>query len=173
MLVYAGLDGDAADERGAKLKALQDYFHESSPRALNMLGATDLATSNGNRGKNLVVNSHGNRNTFADMDASHFLTTLQAKGFQESSFEAVYLMACKVGQQSQDNSIYDNFARDLFGLFRQHGISAKLYAPRGLLTYDVHKESKLGQTYWVVDKMYIATPERNYPLNEGLLLVHV
>jgi len=171
MLIFAGLEGDPADERAAKLKALQDYYHESAPRAWNMLGASDMAKSNTNRGSNLVVNSHGNRTTFAGMDAQHFFDALTAKGFQEGSFQAVYLMACKVGQQSQDTSIHENFARDLFRLFRQNAMSSKLYAPRGTLTYELHTETKLGQTYWVVDKMYIKTPERNYPLSEGVLLV--
>jgi hypothetical protein len=171
MLIFAGLEGDAPALRAPKLKALQEYYHESAPRAWNMLGASDMAKSNTNRGSNLVVNSHGSLTTFARMDAQQFFDALTAKGFQEGSFQAVYLMACEVGQQSQKNSILENFARDLFSLFQQNSIPSKLYAPRGTLAYDLHSETKLGQTYWVVDKMYIKTPERNYPLNEGVLLI--
>jgi hypothetical protein len=173
MLIFAGLEGDPAPLRAAKLKALQDYYRESAPRAWNMLGPTDLAKSNRNRGTTLVVNSHGNNKSFGGMDAQQFFAALQEKGFEDGSFEAVYLMACSVGEQSQDNSIYGGFALDLFRLFREHTISAKIYAPRGFLTYVYHEERKEQETYYVVDKMYIATPERNYPLSEGVLLVQV
>ena len=50
-------------------------------------------------------------------------------------------------------------------------LGAKVYAPRGTLTYKVHKETQLGQTYWKVDSMVITSPEREYPLDEGILLV--
>ena len=173
MLVFAGLEGDSAPDRAAKLKALQAYYKESSPRPLNMLGPTDMATSNGNRGKKLVVNSHGNREVFAGFDAESFFAQLESKGFAEGSFDAVYLMACLVGEQAQDGSIYDGFARDLFSVFRSNGITAKVYAPRGLLTYTIKQVTKDGQQYPEVVDMYIETPERRYPLSEGVLLVHV
>lgn len=171
MLLYAGLDGDKADERGAKLKALQQYYKESDPRAWNMLGPTDLSKTNAKRGTQLLVNSHGNRDTFADMDAPTFYNKLVANGFQDGSFGALYLLACNVGQQDQGGLILTNFARDLYALLRQHQINSKLYAPRGTLTYDVKTETKSGQTYYVVTNIYIHTPERNYPLDQGMLLV--
>jgi hypothetical protein len=172
MLIFAGLEEDKIDERAAKLKALQNYYHETNPRPWNMLGATDLAPSNKDRGKQLIVNSHGNRTSFADMDANKFYSKLVEKGFQDGSFEALYLMACKVGQQDQRGVILENFARDLFGLLRAKGVNLKLYAPRGTLTYEVKTETKLGQSYYVVTNMYIESPERNYPLAEGMLLLN-
>jgi hypothetical protein len=171
MLVFFGLDQDSADERGAKLKALQAYFKETNPQALNMLSASDMAPSNTAHGKRLVVNSHGNVKTFAGMDAATFLAALQAKGFAEGSFNEVYLMACKVGAQDQTNTIAANFAKDLKRLLIGAGITTKLYAPRGTLRYTVHTETKLGQTFYVVDKMVIACPEADYPLDQGMLLV--
>ncbi len=171
MLVYVGMEGDKADERGAKLKALKTIFNEpADARALNMLSGTDLATTNQNRGKNLVVNSHGNDNTFADKSAKQFYADLVAKGFSAQSFEKIYLIACSVGVQAQDNSIVRNFARDLFTIFQQNGVTAKIYAPRGVVTYKVHTENKLGQSFYVVDSIVVATKEREYPLMEGLLL---
>jgi len=171
MLTFLGLDGDVAAERGAKLKALQAYFKESDPRAFNMLGATELSTSNKSRGKRLIVNSHGNVASFAGQNPDAFFALLQGKGFGEGSFDEVWLMACQVGAQNQTNTIADNFARDLKRVFVNNGITAKLYAPRGTLTYQVHTQTESGQTYYVVDAMVIACPERNYPLSEGMLLV--
>lgn len=171
MLVYLGLDGDHADERGAKLKALQAYFKESDPRAFNMLKATDLSASNKSRGKRLIVNSHGNIATFAGLTPDAFFAQFQGKGFSADSFDEVWLMACQIGAQNQTNTIANNFARDLKRVFVNHGVTAKLYAPRGALTYQVHTQTEHGQTYYVVDAMVIACPERNYPLGEGMLLV--
>ncbi|WP_225851491.1 MULTISPECIES: hypothetical protein [Xanthomonas] len=171
MLIYVGLDGDQADQRGAKLKALQSHFGENQSHALTLLDAASLSPSNKTRGKRLVINSHGNVNVFAGLAPEAFLQQLLAKGLGKESFEEIVLMACQVGAQSQTNSIANNFAKDLKRLLVGHGILAKLYAPRGTLTYLVHTEQKLGQTFYVVDSMHIACPERNYPLAEGLLLV--
>ncbi|OAX57033.1 hypothetical protein [Xanthomonas graminis] len=171
MLIYVGLDGDQADQRGAKLKALQAHFGETESHALNMLSATALAPGNKARGKRLVVNSHGNVNVFAGLTPAAFLQQLLSKGLAKESFEEIALMACQVGAQSQTNSIAGNFAKELKRLLVQQGIVAKLYAPRGTLTYVVHQEQTLGQRFYVVDSMHIACPERNYPLQEGLLLV--
>ena len=171
MLVYCGMEGDKADERGAKLKALQGYFKESDPHALNMLGAADLSKSNTARGTRLVLNSHGNVTTFADLAPDAFLHALQAKGFAAGSFDEVWLMACQVGNQNQTNTISNNFARDFKHLLATNGIGSKVYAPRGTLTYQFHVESKSGQNFYVVDAMTIACPERNYSLSEGVLLV--
>jgi hypothetical protein len=171
MLIFAGLDWDSAPKRSAKLKALKAYYHESDPRPWNMLGSTDLDPSNGNRGANLVINSHGNVQRFGGMEPGAFLAALQAKGFKKNSFQAVYLMACKAGEQDQENSIYESFAREFMRLVRGLDSGTKIYAPRGSLSYEMHEEGEPSARYWVVDDMFIRTPERRYPLNEGVLLV--
>lgn len=171
MLVFAGMEGDSAPIRAAKLKALQQYYRESDPRPLNMLGPSDMAKSNTNRGDKLVVNSHGNRGVFAGMDADQFVQELQTKGFVNGSFKAIYLMACNVGEQDQQGTIFNNFARDVYRIFVNQGIQIKVYAPRGLLTYKLDKKTKSGETYYEVTSMFIRTPERDYPLDEGVLLV--
>ena len=108
---------------------------------------------------------------FGGYDPAAFLTQLQGKGFQDGSFKAIYLLACKVGEASQDNSIVTNFARDLKLALTGAGIDVKLYAPRGTLDYDIVEETRLGQTVPVVTRIFIDTPERQYPLSEGMLLV--
>lgn len=171
MLTFMGLDFDSAPARSAKLKALQDYFDTSDPKAFNMLSGTALSAANSERGDSLYVNSHGNRSVFAGYDAQQFFDLLEAKGFENGAFDSLYLLACSVGEQAQDNSILNNFARDLHRIFVTSGIDIKLYAPRGTLTYSVRTETKSGQSYLVVTDIFIASPERNYPLREGLLLV--
>lgn len=171
MLVFLGLDWDSAPERGAKLKALQEYYGTSDPRAMNMLAADSLAPTNSARGSELIINSHGNRKTFSGLDAQKFFDLLKSKGFQQGSFGKIYLMACLSGQQDQAGIITENFARDLHRIFVNHGITCMIYAPRGFLTYSVSEKTERGQKYWSVDKIYIKAPERNYPLSEGMLLV--
>ncbi len=171
MLTYMGLPDDAQDVRAAKLKALKAAYNTSDATAFAMLPATALSKQNAARGDKLVVNSHGNAGVFAGYTPDQFMEQLTSKGFEEGAFPAVYLMACMVGIQAQDNSIYDNFARDLKRLFVGHGITAKLYAPRGLLSYTVADKQVSGQTVKEVTDIFIRTPERNYPLSEGVLLV--
>lgn len=171
MLTYMSLDHDSQPIRAAKLKALQDYFKTPPATAFAMLSADSLAKTNAKRGDILVVNSHGNGKVFAGYDAVAFFAQLTAKGFTDGSFKSLYLMACKVGVQAQDNSILDNFAKDLNRLLNINGIEIKVYAPRGLLSYILKEVRKDGQTFYEVTKIYIGTAEREYPLDEGLLLV--
>ena len=171
MLTYMSLDWDNQALRSAKLKALQDYYGTSPAKAFNMLAANAMAPNTSDRGDVLVVNSHGNAKVFAGYDPQAFLDHLETKGFAEASFSAVYLMACKVGEASQDNSIITNFARDLKRLMIGRGITAKLYAPRGTLSYHYEERQASGQTYYEITDTFIKTPERNYPLSEGMLLV--
>ncbi len=171
MLTYMSLDHDSQPIRAAKLKALQDYFKTSPASAFAMLAADSLARTNAQRGDTLVVNSHGNDKVFAGYDAAAFFQQLASKGFAAGSFKSLYLMACKVGAQAQDNSILNNFAKDLKRLLNENGIEINVYAPRGLLSYSLQEEQKEGQTFYKVARMYIGSPEREYTLAEGLLLV--
>ena len=171
MLTFMSLEWDSAPKRAAKLKALQDHYHTEPARAFNMLNAQELSTLNPKRGQKLIVNSHGNEKVFAGYDPKAFLGHLTSKGFERDAFSALHLMACKAGTQMQDNSVITNFARDLKWELNQQGISINLFAPRGLLSYTMHEETASGETYWVVDRMYIGTAERQYPLEEGMLLV--
>lgn len=171
MLTYMSLEYDDQAVRSAKLKALQDHFHTSEGKAFAMLPANALAPGNRDRGDILVVNSHGDASEFAGYDAPTFLDMLRDKGLMTGSFKAIYLMACDVGEQAQDNSILDNFAKSLKRLLNAQGIEVKLYAPRGVLCYEVATETSHGQTYYRVTKTYIHAPERDYPLDQGLLLV--
>lgn len=173
MLTYMSLEFDSQPVRAAKLKALQDYFKTSDPTPFNMLPGNALSKTNTARGKDLVINSHGNKNVFAGYTPEQFLEHLQGKGLENGAFDAIYLMACLVGKQGQSGSqgIFDTFALQLRARLNEVGIETKLYAPRGYLSYTGKLLTKSGQTYYKVEKMFIRSPERNYPLKEGLLLV--
>ena len=171
MLTYMSLEGDCQAERAAKLKALKEHFGTSDPKAFAMLEKTAMAPANKDRGDTLVINSHGNGSVFAGYKAQAFYDQLASVGFANGSFQKIYLMACDVGEQAQDNSILNNFAKDLKRILNMHGVDVKLYAPRGTLTYMLKEEQASGQTWYQVTEMFIASPERNYPLSEGLLLV--
>jgi hypothetical protein len=171
MLVYAGMEGDNAAERSAKLKALKEHYNESDPTALEMLAATALGKSNTSRGTKLVINSHGNVDTFADLSAKAFYDKLVGKGFQNGAFQSLYLIACDVGQQDQKNTIVSNFARDLNLLLKQNQVDIALYAPRGVVTYAAKTVTQSGQSFYQVTGIAVHTPERDYPLDEGMLKV--
>ncbi|MEM9619767.1 MAG: hypothetical protein AAF936_17580 [Pseudomonadota bacterium] len=171
MLTFMGLDWDSAPKRAAKLAALRKYFKTGEPHAFNMLTDTELSKANASRGASLVVNSHGNSSVFAGCDADTFFSMLKGKGFEEGAFTSIYLMACNISEQHQDNRPIDTFAKRLRRLFNEAQITCKIYAPRGKLSYCLRKEQKSGQAFWVVTKMYIKSPERNYPLDEGLLYI--
>ena len=172
MLTYMSLDWDSQPARAAKLKALQAYFKTSDPHPFTMLASDAMSPDNSDRGSTLVINSHGNAAVFGGYKPAAFLAELRGKGFASGSFEKIYLMACKVGHASQDNSIITNFATDLKRELTGADIGdEKLYAPRGTLAYDMVNQTKDGQTYPVVTRIFIDTPERQYPLSEGMLLI--
>lgn len=170
MLTFMGLETDPQPLRAAKLKALQAHFNTTEPTAFHMLGDHALSKDN-NGGSDLIINSHGNSNVFAGYDEKAFCDLLFAKGLENGSFKAIYLMACSVGEQTQQGDFSGNFAVRVKRILTQSGISTKLYAPRGYLTYTVSTETKSTQEIFVVQKMFIRSPEKDYPLSEGLLLV--
>src|SRR5262245_20566892 len=111
MLIFYG--EDHADQRAAKMKALQAYFNDNSnPVAITMLKSDALSGSKSDK-ENLIVNSHGNREVIGYLgnDADAFFEELLGKGLTNKRFKAIYLMACKAGEQAQDNSILQNFAK--------------------------------------------------------------
>jgi hypothetical protein len=171
MLVYVETKGDSMEWRIAKLEALRKHYKESAPAVFNSLSANDLSKSNSNRGDKLIVNSHGNVNVFAGMDADQFYKALVGKGFENGAFKSMYLIACDVSKQDQKNSIYDKFALDLFRIMRANDINIKLYAPRGTVTYNVIIRKAESEEYIQVTSIVIDCPEKVYTLDEGMLLV--
>ena len=171
MLVYAGNDGDDPASRAAKLKALQAIFAEPGVSALAMLAADALSKANAQRGTRLVINSHGNQDTFADMTPDQFYAELVSKGFQNGAFQALYLVACNVGQQNQRGAIVGNFARDLDLLFKQQLVDIALYAPRGVVSYTLQTVTQRGESFKKVTAIVIRAPEKDYSFKEGMLRV--
>jgi hypothetical protein len=175
MIIFYG--DDRADIRAAKMKALQAHFNDdSNPVAITMLKSDALSGSKSKKEK-LIVNGHGNRDVIGYLgnDAEAFFADLLGKGLTNERFDSIYLMACKAGEQAQDNSILQNFAKE-FGRcvqINEKTTGIKVYAPRGTLTYSVVNEQVSGQTVPKVTRIYVDTPEKEYELNEGLLLVHI
>ena len=171
MLVFAGTDGDDPVSRSAKLKALQDIFAEPNASALEMLPADALSKANAKRGIQLVINSHGNQDTFADMTPDQLYARLVSKGFQNGAFQSLHLIACNVGQQDQRGTIVSNFAHDLNLLFKQKLVDIALYAPRGLISYRLQTATQSGESFKKVMAIVIRAPEKDYSLKDGMLRV--
>lgn len=171
MLTFMSLEDDDQAMRGAKLKALKEYYRTPDPVAFEMLANDAFSRQKLGKDDVLVINSHGDRGVFAGYDANAFFTKLVSKGLVNGSFKEIYLAACLVGEQAQNNSIHDNFARDLKRIFINNKIEVKLYAPRGFLTYYYKEMHKSGQKYFKIVDLCIESPERDYPLDQGMLLV--
>ena len=171
MLVFAGMENDAAAERAAKLRALQDYFAESNATALEMLAPNALSKENANRGKQLIINSHADVNHFAGMNAKSLYEKLVSKGLENGAFQSLYLIACEAGQRNRKGVIVGNFAHDLNSVFKQNQVDIALYAPRGAVTYAVQTFTQDGVSNCEVANIMIHSPERDYPLSRGMLRV--
>jgi hypothetical protein len=180
MIVFYGLEEEDAAERAAKLKALAGYFNESDgPRPITMLKDGELAADKrkSSSKEKLIVSAHGNvwNIGYAGNGPQALYKLLTDKGLTNERFEAIYLMACNVGLQRQDNSVLENFATEFKRLVTINPPTAgiKVYAPRGFLSYAIVEKQVSGQTVIVVTEISVQTEpaERSYPLKEGLLLV--
>lgn len=176
MIVHIGIDGaqgDEAAQRAAKLKALQTAFNDqTSPVAINLLNGA--ITTRKPKKERLILNSHGNQNNFAGLTAKQLFDKLVQQGVDKDRFSAIYLVACNCGLQAQDNSVAQTFANDFAHLVKtnQNTSAIKIYAPRGLITYDGKQESvNGGGTYWTATVKGVQTPEKLYTFEEGFSLV--
>jgi len=191
MLTFLGLsfpdnperDRLEAPRRAAKLKKLQSYFDTSDATAFYMLSEDALSKSNKKRGDILVINSHGNAHEFARYRPDAFLDMLTSKGFEEGSFKAIYLMACRSAQQPEDNGALGTFAVGLKRLLNMRGIDCKVYGTRGNLSYTLEEhDTDGGMTYFEATDMWVKSPTITdpetgkpfrYNMEEGILLAQV
>jgi hypothetical protein len=180
MIIYFG-QADVV-VMGSWLKLVQGVYNEMAmPQAINQLGVSSLAVvpSTSILGsflkpakEKLIVCGHGSPTTLSGLSPSDFASKLRGFGLTAERFEAIHLLNCSVGVQAQDNSVTQNFARDfkvLLGVPPTQGI--KVYAPRGPVQWEGQHEGEGHARYLVMTKVFIRTPEKDYPLQEGMLLV--
>lgn len=189
MLTFIGLDfpGDPArnrletPKRAATLRALQDFFHTTPAQAFLMLDDDALSTANPHRGRTLVISSHGNPRSFGTYAPEAFLDLLVGKGFEQGSFEAIYLMSCNSADAPEDSGVVTNFAIELKRLMVLRGIDCKVYGTRGKLSFELEShDAGGGSVYYTTLSMCIRSPSEDprlsghtYGLDEGLLLAQV
>jgi len=173
MIIYYGEEDGLM--RAAKVEALKEHFGESGiAKEIRALGSDSLSGSNEKDKEKLIINAHGNRDAFNGKAAAELFNELVSKGLTNKRFGAIYLMACNVGEQAQDNSILQNFAKDFNRQVRTHPNTKeiKVYAPRGILSYVIDTEQAGNLTKWKVRRVFIAGNDgMEYSLKEGLLLV--
>lgn len=168
MIIYYGEEDGAM--RSAKLEALKSFFkQEGNAVAMNMLKGDSLSGSKSEK-EWLIINAHGNRDTFSGRNAEQLYTELRGKGLTNKRFDRIYLMACNVGEQAQDNSIINTFAKDFYQPIYQNDETAGIavYAPRGVLTYVIDRTPNSGVTVVKVTRVYVADGNVEYPLETGL-----
>ena len=173
MIIFYGEEDGAI--RGAKLDALKAYFkQEGNAVAMNMLKNDSLSGSKSEK-EYLIVNAHGNIASFSGRDAEQLYNELRNKGLTNKRFSRIYLMACNVGEQAQDNSIIDNFAKEFNQqvLMNNETAGIGVYAPRGTLTYSISNTLMNGENVVKVTRVYIVDnmDHAEYTLDTGLLKV--
>jgi hypothetical protein len=120
----------------------------------------------------LIVNAHGNTDAFSGRNADQLYNELRSKGLTNKRFDRIYLMACNVGEQAQDNSIISNFANSFNQKVLQDSETAGIgvYAPRGTLTYTVSRTQSGVNTIVKVTRVYVVDDRTNdeYSLETGI-----
>lgn len=184
-------DNDENASRAARLERLRKEFYawkqwsefapqntKFAPVAIQYLlnqiqdGSTKRLKDYGEAARILVLNAHGSSRTFNGYDGSEVAQMLVTLGIKEAGTREIWVAACNVGLQSQDNSSPEPFACDLLRQLRiQHEIDVKVYAPRGKIHYTDRTLKAVGnQSVMVYGGADIPTKERNYPFSEGWVL---
>ena len=179
MIIYFG-QTDAV-VMGMWLNWVQKAFGDfATPKAFTQLTARELAPKTSGSlfsfskpaKERLIVCGHGSPDSLSDLSPSEFADALLKAGFSNERFDTIYLLNCSVGIQAQDNSIGSNFARAFklqLGNPPTQGI--KVYAPRGAVRWEGEWIQKNTGKFLSITRVYVHTPEKEYPLTEGMLLV--
>lgn len=186
-------DIDENASRAARLKALREHFYAwkqwsefapgnagFAPVPIQLLvneikdrGSKRLKDY-GDNAQILVLNAHGSSRTFNGYDGSDVAGMLVSLGIKDAGTREVWVAACDVGHQTQDNSSPEPFAVDLLRQLRQHGLDPKVYAPRGNISYRDKSTKTVGvESVIAYGKVVIPTKERTYPFAEGWVLAHI
>lgn len=171
MIIFYSVEVESIGSRGAKLQVIKRKFGETTPpKPINMLQPGDLNTR---ECKTLIISGHGSRDIFMNEGPEQLCVRLIGAGLRADITKEIYLLSCNVGEQAQDNSIPENFARTLKRSLDNAKLNIKLYAPRGIVKYkneSIEPIPGVGERYRYSD-VVIAADNKEYPLSEGLLLV--
>ncbi|AET92692.1 hypothetical protein BSFA1_53040 [Burkholderia sp. SFA1] len=180
-------DNDENASRAARLKILRESFYawkkwpefapdntrfQTVPIQL-LLNEKKKLKEYGDNAKIVVLNAHGSSRTFNGYDGSEVAEMLVTLGIKEAGTKEIWVAACDVGHQTQDNSSAEPFATDLLRQLRQRDVDPSVYAPRGMLTYRDPTRKVVGnESVLVYGRSVIRSPEREYPFSEGWVLAH-
>ncbi|MET0330887.1 MAG: hypothetical protein ABW154_05585 [Dyella sp.] len=194
MLLFYGkpaqdLASDENASRAARLKALRTQFYawkrwdEFAPAQKdNQTHAMAQAIREEKRldqlkgsAEILVLNAHGSPATFAGGNGKAVADNLIGLGIAQAGTREVWVAACSVGQQAQDNSQPPTlFIKELYRTLREQPelASIKVYGPRGVLSYGDKRQVDVGSGQSIIEygRVYIRSHEREYPFNEGWVL---
>ena len=194
MLLFYGkpaqdLASDENASRAARLKALRAHFYawkrwdefdpaqkdaQTHAMAQAIREEKRLDQLKGSR-EILVLNAHGSPATFAGGNGKQVADNLIGLGIAQAGTREVWVAACSVGQQAQDNSQPPTlFIKELYRTLREQPelASIKVYGPRGVLSYGDKRQVDVGSGQSIIEygRVYIRSPEREYPFQEGWVL---
>ncbi len=120
----------------------------------------------------LVLNAHGNQNSFSGFSAEEVANDLFALGIVEAGTRQLWVAACNAGLQDQKNAGFSaTFTQQLNMRLKERMPEITVYGPRGIIRYgdkkvvDVgngQKTMKYGRVY-IFDKK----EQQEYPFEEG------
>jgi hypothetical protein len=208
MLLFYGkeaketVDGLVYDEnvsRAARLKALRSHFYawkswtefalkkeDYQTHAFNIAKDKGIANLSGDKSI-LVLNAHGSPNTFSGMTGEKIAEDLLVAGIQDAGTEEIWVAACNVAQQEQDNTQPPtNLIKEMLNTLRQRIPDIRVYGPRGYIRYSGKQTVTLltGQTtleYTTVDIVLLSPKNRDgsrnirerYDFSNGWLLAQL
>lgn len=192
MLLFYGkpasdLSSDENASRAARLKALRAHFYawkqwsEFAPtQGDRQTHAIQFALNEHKKlselagdASILVLNAHGNSESFNGQHGEQLAANLLTLGIDAARTREVWVAACCVSEQEQDNSHPpSNLVKELYRHLREHLPEIKVYGPRALLSYGDKQLKPVGSGQNVIEygRVYIRAPEKAYAFNEGWLL---
>lgn len=161
---------DTEEKRLTQIQYLGRQFNESIGDSYEYTCVEENEMVKG-KNRKLFILGHGSRDSYMGQSANVMYRYLLDCGLSGRHFSEIWLMPCSVGQQEQDNSVTENFARSFKTELHQNSLTQdiKLYAPRGKVK---SYYTKTDNSYTSCNKICVAKDGREYGLkNGGWLLV--
>jgi len=167
--------------RAAKIRVLQKTFNDkfqnkeddNSLHAFTRLKDTKLKQLQGYK-KRIILNGHGSPRTFRGNDGRTTAKNLLDAGLNDKDTQEIWVCACLVGMQRQDNKqdpeAYGDFSKNSFSrefnqALKNAGLNINVYVPRGWVTYDGAAWKSVGSgegRVLTLARVYISTMDTKF-----------
>ena len=169
--------------RDAKIRVLQKTFNakftkdmkedENSVHEISRLENTKLKDLKGSK-KRIILNAHGGPTTFRGDDGRTMAMKLLTAGLNDKDTQEIWVCACLVGMQRQDNRqdteaygdlSQNKFSREFHRALRGHDLDIKVYVPRGWVSYDGASYKSVGSgegQQLTFARVYVSTQDKKF-----------